>query len=204
MDASKLTSRSVEVINSASTLAVNEGNPQVDPVHLAVALMRQERGITPSLLDRTGADVAEVSRALDQSLRNLPRASGSTVQTPAASPALTRVLAKALELMAEMLDDYVATEHLLLALAVVDTPVKSLLAGAGADEKALRTAITAVRGNRRVTSQEAEATYEALEKYAVDLTSRAEEGQLDPVIGRDAEIRRVVQVLSRRTKNTRC
>ncbi len=201
MDASKLTSRSVEVINAASTLAVNEGNPQVDPVHLAVALMRQERGITPSLLDRTGADVAEISRAFDQSLRTLPRASGSTVQTPAAAPALTRVLAKALDLMTEMNDDYVATEHLLLALVVVDTPVRSLLDAAGASELALREAITAVRGNRRVTSQEAEATYEALEKYAVDLTARAEEGKLDPVIGRDAEIRRVVQVLSRRTKN---
>ena len=145
MDASKLTSRSVEVINAASTLAVNEGNPQVDPVHLAVALMRQERGITPSLLDKTGADVAEISRTLDQSLRNLPRASGSTVQTPAASPALTRVLAKALDLMADMKDEYVATEHLLLALAIVDTPVKSLLTGSGADERALREAITAVR-----------------------------------------------------------
>jgi len=201
VDASKLTSRSVEVINAASTLAVNEGNPQVDPVHLAAALMRQERGITPSLLDRTGADVAAVSRALDQALWNLPSASGSTVQTPAASPALTRVLAKALDLIAEMKDDYVATEHLLLALAVVDTPVRSLLARAGAGEQALREAITALRGNRRVTSQEAEATYEALEKYAVDLTAAAEEGKLDPVIGRDAEIRRVVQVLSRRTKN---
>ncbi len=201
MDASKLTSRSVEVINAASTLAVNEGNPQVDPVHLAVALMRQEKGITPSLLARAGADVAEVSHALDQALWNLPRASGSTVQTPAASPAFTRVLAKSLELIAEMNDDYVATEHLLLALAVVDSPVKSLLTDAGAGEKALREAITTVRGNRRVTSQEAEATYEALEKYAVDLTARADEGKLDPVIGRDAEIRRVVQVLSRRTKN---
>ncbi len=201
MDASKLTSRSVEVINAASTLAVNEGNAQVDPVHLAVALVRQERGITPSLLARTGADVAEVSRALDQALRNLPSASGSTVQTPAASAGLTRVLAKALDLIAEMKDDYVATEHLLLALVVVETPVRSLLTDAGAGEQPLREAIRAVRGNRRVTSQEAEATYEALEKYAVDLTTAAEEGKLDPVIGRDAEIRRVIQVLSRRTKN---
>ncbi len=201
MDASKLTSRSVEVINAASTLAVNQGNPQVEPVHLAVALVRQDQGITPSLLARTGADVAAVSQALDQALRNLPKASGSTVQTPAASAALTRVLAKSLDLMAEMKDDYVATEHLLLALTVVDTPVRSLLAEAGAPEAALREAITAVRGNRRVTSPEAEASYEALGKYAVDLTERAEEGKLDPVIGRDAEIRRLVQVLSRRTKN---
>ena len=201
MDASKLTSRSVEVINAASTLAVNEGNPQVEPVHLAVALVRQEKGIAPSLLAKAGADVGALSRALDQALWQLPKASGSTVQTPAASAALTRVLAKALDLIAEMNDDYVATEHLLLALAVVETPVRSLLTESGVAETGLREAITAVRGNRRVTSQEAEATYEALEKYAVDLTARAEEGRLDPVIGRDAEIRRVIQVLSRRTKN---
>ncbi len=201
MDASKLTSRSVEVINAASTLAVNEGTPQVEPAHLAVALLRQERGITPSLLTKAGADPAEVSHALDQALRPLPKASGSTVSTPGASASLTRVLAKSLDLIKEMGDDYVATEHLLLALTVVDTPVRQLLAAAGATEASVREAITAVRGNRRVTSQEAEATYEALEKYAVDLTERAEEGKLDPVIGRDAEIRRVVQVLSRRTKN---
>ena len=201
MDASKLTSRSVEVINAASTLAVNEENPQVEPMHLAVALLRQEQGITPSLLAKAGADVADVSRALDQALWNLPHASGSTVSTPAASAALTRVLAKALDLIKDMGDDYVATEHLLLALAIVDSPVKTLLAQHRVDEAALRQAITAVRGNRKVTSQEAEATYEALEKYAVDLTARAEEGKLDPVIGRDAEIRRVIQVLSRRTKN---
>ncbi len=201
MDASKLTSRSVEVINAASTLAVNEGNPQVDPVHLAVALLRQEQGITPSLVARTGADVAEVSRALDQALWNLPQASGSTVSTPAASAALTRVLAKALDLMQELGDDYVATEHLLLALTVVDSSVQTLLRAHGVEEQGLREAVTAVRGNRKVTSQDAESTYEALEKYAVDLTERAEEGKLDPVIGRDAEIRRVVQVLSRRTKN---
>ncbi|MCW2836968.1 MAG: ATPase domain protein, partial [Marmoricola sp.] len=201
MDASKLTSRSVEVVNAASTLAVDEGNPQVEPAHLAVALLRQEQGITPSLLARTGADVASLSQALDRALWNLPKASGSTVQAPAASPSFTRVLAKSLDLIAEMNDDYVATEHLLLALAVVESPVRTVLAESGADEPSLREAITAVRGNRRVTSPEAEATYEALEKYAVDLTARAEEGKLDPVIGRDAEIRRVVQVLSRRTKN---
>ena len=201
MDASRLTSRSVEVINAASTLAVNEGNPQVEPTHLVVALLRQEGGITPSLLARAEVDVAALSRALDQALWQLPQASGSTVATPGASSALTRVLARSLELIKDMGDEYVATEHLLLALTVVDTPVRAVLTGAGASEDAVRTSITAVRGNRRVTSQEAEATYEALEKYAVDLTAQAEEGKLDPVIGRDAEIRRVVQVLSRRTKN---
>ncbi len=201
MDASKLTSRSVEVINDASTLALNAGNPQVDPVHLAVALLSQEGGVTGSLLAKIGVDVAALGGALDQALRNLPKASGSTVQTPTASASLTRVLAKSLELSTQMKDDYVATEHLLLALVDVDSPARALLAHAGVAEPALREAVAAVRGNRRVTSPEAEATYEALEKYAVDLTGRAEDGKLDPVIGRDAEIRRVIQVLSRRTKN---
>ncbi len=201
MDASRLTSRSVEVINAASTLAVSGGNPQVEPAHLAVALLRQEQGITPSLLAKTGADASALTGALEHAVRNLPQASGSTVSTPSTSPALTRVLAKAMDLMGEMKDDYVATEHLLLALTVVESPVKTLLAEAGVTEAKLREAITAVRGNRRVTSPEAEASYEALDKYAVDLTAAAEEGKLDPVVGRDAEIRRVVQVLSRRTKN---
>ncbi len=201
MDASSLTSRSVEAINAAGTLAVNQGNPQVEPVHLALSLLRQERGIAPALLTKAGVDVAAVSHALDQSMWNLPKASGTTVSSPAASAALTRVFAKALELMKELGDDFIATEHLLLALVVAETPVTAVLAENGVTDTGVRQAITAVRGNRHVTSQEAEATYEALEKYAVDLTARAEEGRLDPVIGRDAEIRRVIQVLSRRTKN---
>ncbi len=135
----------------------------------------------------------------------LPRASGSTVQQPGASAAMTRVLAAALDLAQSMKDDYVASEHLLIALAgVPDTSTASaqkLLKDAGLTESGLRDGLTAVRGNRRVTSQDAESTYEALEKYSVDLTRSAEEGKLDPVIGRDAEIRRVIQVLSRRTKN---
>jgi ATP-dependent Clp protease ATP-binding subunit ClpB len=201
VDGSKFTSRSVEVVNAAQTLAVTDGNPQVEPAHLAVALLRQDQGIAPTLLTRAGADPARITGRLDALLAQLPKASGSTLQNPATSPGLTRVLAKALELTAEMKDDYIATEHLLLALAVVDTPVRPVLTDAGATEQALREAVVAVRGNRRVTSPEAEATYESLEKYAVDLTARATEGKLDPVIGRDAEIRRVVQVLSRRTKN---
>ncbi|MGO4258748.1 ATP-dependent chaperone ClpB [Marmoricola sp. RAF53] len=201
MDGSKFTSRSVEVINAAHTAAVTAGNAQVEPVHLAFALLRQDGGITPSLLGKVGADVAALGGEIDEAVVRLPKAAGATVSTPATSPALTRVLAKALEFATGMGDEYVATEHLLLALAVVESPVQEVLARAGVTEEKLREAITGIRGNRRVTSQEAEATYEALEKYAVDLTARAAEGSLDPVIGRDAEIRRVVQVLSRRTKN---
>ncbi|HET8602600.1 MAG TPA: ATP-dependent chaperone ClpB [Marmoricola sp.] len=201
MDTSKFTSRSVEVINAANTLAVTGGNAQIEPLHLAAALLRQDQGIAPNLLTKAGADPAVVARGVEQALAALPKATGSTVQNPTTSAALTRVLAKAFELMEEYGDDYVATELLLLALAVVDGPTRQVLAEAGAGEQPLRDAIRAMRGNRHVTSQDAEANYEALEKYAVDLTSRAAEGKLDPVIGRDAEIRRVVQVLSRRTKN---
>lgn len=201
MDASKLTSRSVEVLNAASTRAVNAGNPQVEPMHLAEALLQQEGGIARSLLTRAELDAGAVEVAVARAVAALPRVSGSTVSTPGASPALTRVLAKALELAGELGDDYVATEVLLLALTVVESPTRGLLAEHGVTEPAVRAAITAVRGTRTVSSQDAEASYEALEKYAVDLTERAEEGRLDPVIGRDAEIRRVVQVLSRRTKN---
>ncbi len=201
MDVSKFTSRSVEVINAAHTAAVAAGNAQLEPAHLAFALLRQDGGITPSLLEKAGVDPVALGREIDEIAVRLPSASGATVASPSASPALTRVFAKALELAGEMKDDYVATEHLLLALATVESPVKEALSRTGVTEAGLREAIAAVRGNRRVTSQDAEASYEALEKYAVDLTALAEEGKLDPVIGRDAEIRRVVQVLSRRTKN---
>lgn len=201
MDGSKFTSRSVEVINAAQTAAVAAGNAQLEPAHLAFALLRQDGGITPSLLEKAGVDPRALGADVDQLTVRLPSASGATVATPTPSPALTRVFAKALELAGEMKDDFVATEHLLLALMIVDSPVRDALASAGATEAGLREAIASVRGNRRVTSQDAEASYEALEKYAVDLTAQAEEGKLDPVIGRDSEIRRVVQVLSRRTKN---
>jgi len=201
MDGSKFTSRSVEAINAAQTAAVAAGNAQLEPAHLAFALLRQDGGITPTLLEKSGVDPLALGAAIDELAVRLPSASGATVATPTASPALTRVFAKALEVAAGMKDEYVATEHLLLALVAVESPVKNALTAAGLTEDALREAIASVRGNRRVTSPEAEASYEALEKYAVDLTALAAEGKLDPVIGRDSEIRRVVQVLSRRTKN---
>ncbi|MGH3412257.1 MAG: Clp protease N-terminal domain-containing protein [Marmoricola sp.] len=201
MDGSKFTTRSVDVVNAARTLAVTAGNPQIESAHLGAALLRQDQGIAPTLLEKAGADAARVSREMDRLLAGLPAASGQTMQNPGTSPGMTKVLAKALELIGDMGDEFIATEHLVLALAIVDTPVKPVLEQAGATEATLREAVTAVRGNRHVTSQDAEATYESLEKYAVDLTEAAESGKLDPVIGRDAEIRRVVQVLSRRTKN---
>ena len=163
--------------------------------------MRDPEGTSRNLVTKAGVDVAALTARAESVMNALPKASGATVQQPGASAALTRVLAAALDLAAGMKDEYVATEHLLIAVAGVESPAQKVLTDAGLTEAGLRDGLTAVRGNRRVTSEDAESTYEALEKYSVDLTRAAEEGRLDPVIGRDTEIRRVVQVLSRRTKN---
>ena len=201
MDAGKFTTRSREVIEAAQLSATTAGHSATEPIHLLVALLRQQEGTARSLVTKAGLDPEQLTRAAEQVQSALPTASGATVQQPGASPALTRVLAGALDLASGMKDDYVATEHLLIAIAGTDSSAQKVLTEAGLTEQGLREGLTAVRGNRRVTSPEAESTYEALEKYSVDLTSAAEDGRLDPVIGRDAEIRRVVQVLSRRTKN---
>ncbi len=199
--ADKFTTRSREAIEAAQLAATTAGNSNIEPIHLLVALLLQEGGTAASMIAKAGADPSALVQAAVAQRDALPSASGATVQQPAGSAALTRVLAQALDLATSMKDDYVATEHLLIALATVESSARQVLTDAGLNEAGLRDVLTAVRGNRRVTSQEAESTYEALEKYSVDLTAVAEEGRLDPVIGRDAEIRRVVQVLSRRTKN---
>jgi ATP-dependent Clp protease ATP-binding subunit ClpB len=199
--AEKFTTRSREAIEAAQLAATTAGNTHTEPLHLLVALLRQEEGTARNLVAKAGVDAAALTAKAEAAMAALPTASGATVQQPAASAALTRVLAGALDLAAGMKDDYVATEHLLIAIAGTESPAQKLLTDAGLTEAGLREGLTAVRGNRRVTSQDAESTYEALEKYSLDLTQAAEEGRLDPVIGRDAEIRRVVQVLSRRTKN---
>ncbi len=199
--AEKFTTRSREVIEAAQVSATTAGNTSTEPIHLLVALLRQEDGTARTLVGKAGVDARTLTAQAEGAMNALPQASGATVQQPGASAALTRVLASALDLASSMKDDYVATEHLLIAAATVESSAQQVLKDAGLTPDGLRDGLTAVRGNRRVTSPDAESTYEALEKYSVDLTASAEEGQLDPVIGRDAEIRRVVQVLSRRTKN---
>src|SRR6476469_10961481 len=199
--AEKFTTRSREAIEAAQLAATTAGNTATEPIHLLVALLRQADGTARNLVAKAGVDADSLTSAAEAVMNALPKASGATVQQPAASAALTRVLAGALDLAAGMKDDYVATEHLLIAMAGTESSARKVLADAGLTEQGLRESLTAVRGNRRVTSEDAESTYEALEKYSVDLTRAAEDGRLDPVIGRDAEIRRVVQVLSRRTKN---
>jgi ATP-dependent Clp protease ATP-binding subunit ClpB len=201
MDANKFTRRSQEAIGAAIELASTAGNPAVEPVHLLSALLAQPDGIAGALVRAVGVDPASVTPAVDAALRRLPSATGSTVTSP--SYARGTILAlQAAEKQAESLgDDFVSTEHLLVAVASVDGPAKELLNAAGVTADALAGAFQAVRGSARVTSPDPEGTYQSLEKYAVDLTAAAESGKLDPVIGRDSEIRRVVQVLSRRTKN---
>ena len=199
--ADKFTTRAREAIEAAQLSATTAGNTSVEPVHLLVALLLQEDGVAANLVAKAGVDVSGLVHAAAAARDALPRASGATVQQPAGSAALTRVLGSAMELAQSMKDEYIATEHLLIGLATVESSAQKVLTDAGLSADGLRESLTAVRGNRRVTSQDAESTYEALEKYSVDLTAAAEEGKLDPVIGRDQEIRRVIQVLSRRTKN---
>ena len=199
--ADKFTTRSREAIEAAQLAATTAGNTSTEPIHLLVALLRQADGTARTLVSKAGVDPDQLTSQAESLADVLPQASGATVQQPSASAALTRVLGSAIELAGSMKDDYVATEHLLIALAGVESSASKLMDDDELTEAGLREGLTAVRGNRRVTSQEAESTYESLEKYSVDLTQAAEDGRLDPVIGRDAEIRRVVQVLSRRTKN---
>ncbi|MGZ4475849.1 MAG: ATP-dependent chaperone ClpB [Nocardioides sp.] len=197
----KFTTKSREALEAAQLSATTAGNSTIEPIHLLVALLLQEDGSAANLVAKAGADTPALVRAAAAQRDALPKVSGETVGQPSFGAAVSRVLAGALELAQSMKDEYVATEHLLISLATVESSAKRLLTEAGLSADGLRESLGAIRGSRRVTSQDAESTYEALEKYSVDLTQAAEEGRLDPVIGRDQEIRRVIQVLSRRTKN---
>ncbi len=201
MDASKFTTRSQQAINTAIETATAGGHPQVEAVHLLAALLAQPDGIARPLFEAAGVQPNEVIAGVQSELERLPKVTGSTVGAPSYSRAALQILTTAQDLASELKDDYVSTEHLLIAAATVESPVKEVLTKAGASAAALRGALPSVRGNQRVTTQDPESTYQALEKYAVDLTAAARDGKLDPVIGRDTEIRRVIQVLSRRTKN---
>ncbi len=198
---SKLTTRSQEAITSAQRLAVSRGQAALEPLHLLAALLEQSDGIAGPLLKAVGADPADVRAKADAALRRMPTVTGATVPAPSPSRDLLRVLNAAGEQAGALGDEYVSTEHLLVGLADEGGEAGSVLSSAGATRDALLDAFRTVRGTKKVTTADPESTYQALEKYAVDLTERARDGKIDPVIGRDTEIRRVVQVLSRRTKN---
>ncbi len=197
----KLTRKTQDALSAAVRRAAADGNPQVDPLHLLVALIAQSGGTTAPLLRAVGADPAVVAKEAEARLGRLPRASGQTLSAPETSRPLLAVINTASARAREMNDEYVSTEHLLVGLAADGGQAASLLRDAGATPDALLEAFTQVRGSARVTTEDPEETYQSLEKYGVDLTQQARDGALDPVIGRDAEIRRVIQVLSRRTKN---
>jgi ATP-dependent Clp protease ATP-binding subunit ClpB len=201
LDLSTFTTRSQQALAAAVQSAAAAGNPAVEPIHLLEALLAQAGGTTGPLLAAVGVDAADVANAVQDELRSLPSASGASVANPGLSRATHEVLQRAQDLASQLGDEFVSSEHLVVGIATVDSPAGKVLTSAGATSDALQAGFTSVRGNTRVTSQDAEDTYQALEKYGVDLTAVAREGKLDPVIGRDSEIRRVVQVLSRRTKN---
>jgi ATP-dependent Clp protease ATP-binding subunit ClpB len=200
MQADRFTIKAQEAIAAAGQLAERRHNPQVTPEHLLAVLLEQEGGVVAPVLSKLGADVNTLRARVNADLDALPT---MTAGGEAAGPSseLVRVLREGEEEMRELKDEYVSTEHLLLALAEHSSRAGEALRDAGARRDALEKAISEVRGPHRVTDQSAEDKYRALEKYGRDLTEEAEQGKLDPVIGRDDEIRRVIQVLSRRTKN---
>ena len=200
MEISKFTTRTQEAIAAAIQRATGEGHSQLEAVHLLATLLDQPDTLVKPLLEAAGVDPAGLDAGVRAELNRLPAASGTTVQAPSYSRSAIQVLTEAQNIAAEMKDEYTSGEHVLVALATVDSPAKRVLDQHQATAEALRGALPQIR-RQRITSQDPEATFEALEKYAVDLTDRAREGKIDPVIGRDDEIRRVVQVLSRRTKN---
>ncbi len=201
MDTAKLTAKSRDAVSGALRSALTNGNPNAEPVHLLHALLMVPDNTVGPLLASIGVDPAVVDAAARGAITKLPSASGNSVAQPSMSGGLARVLADA-ETRAEQLgDDFVATEHLLIALSDVTSEARKILVDLGATAQRLTDAFNETRGDKRITSAEQEGGESALDKYSVDLTARAREGKLDPVIGRDSEIRRVVQVLARRTKN---
>ena len=198
----KFTTMAQEAVGDAIQSASAAGNAQVETLHVMDALLRQENGVALSLIEAAGGDPQAIGAAVRNALVALPSASGSSTSQPQASRQLTAAIAQAEKEMQQMGDEYVSTEHLLIGIAA-SKPNQSaeILEKNGVTAASLRKAVPGVRGGAKVTSPDAEGSYKALEKYSTDLTAAAKEGKLDPVIGRDQEIRRVIQILSRRTKN---
>jgi ATP-dependent Clp protease ATP-binding subunit ClpB len=196
----RLTVKSQEAVQAASGHAAENGNPEVLPVHLMAALLEDREGVVIPVLEKVGVPVEQLLSGVNAAIAKLPKVQGGA--QPGMSPALQKTLEQAFKEAENFKDDYVSTEHLLLALSQQKgDAVQSALATLGGTHEAILKALSAVRGSQRVTDQNPEGKFQALEKYAKDLTELARRGKLDPVIGRDEEIRRVVQVLSRRTKN---
>ena len=197
----KLTVKSQQAMQQAQERAAELGNPEIQPTHLLLALIEDREGVIPAVLGKIGVPTERLETELHQIEEKLPRVSGAAAQ-PSISQALNKVVDQAFREAANFKDEYVSTEHLLLGAShLKGDAAREALVSLGATHDAILTALTAVRGSQRVTDQNPEGKFQALEKYAKDLTELARRGKLDPVIGRDEEIRRVIQVLSRRTKN---
>jgi ATP-dependent Clp protease ATP-binding subunit ClpB len=203
MNVEKMTERVADGLNSAYSRALHEHNTQTAPEHMLAALLDQERGIAPDILAAAGADPKAIQRQVDEAIGRLPRLTGSGAESAQVtlSPELARIMSVAENEAKGLQDDYTSVEHVLLAMAQSSGAVGRIFHDAGLTKDKLLQALRQVRGNQRVTTKDPEGTYKSLERYGRDLTLEAERGKLDPVIGRDEEIRRIVQVLSRRTKN---
>ncbi len=195
----KLTVKAQEAVSAAQSKASSAGNPEIGVLHLLAALFEESDGIVRPLIEKIGAPVSQLTQVVESELARLPSTSGGS--TPGISPELKSVLDGAANIAAQMQDEFVSTEHLLLALTDVDSAAQRLLKMNAIERSDVENALKDVRGSARVTDQHPEDKYQALEKYGIDLVECAQQGKLDPVIGRDEEIRRVIQVLSRRTKN---
>src|ERR1700680_3159313 len=197
----KFTVKAQEAVQRANELASEHGNPEVQPLHLLAALLEDKEGIVPPVLEKIGIGPQAVLSDVYRELEKLPKVSGSAAQATLSNE-VNKLLEQAFKEASNFKDEYVSTEHLLLAITHLKRDVaQQILARQGATYDAILKALTVVRGSQKVTDQNPEAKYQALERYARDLTEQARRGKLDPVIGRDEEIRRVIQVLSRRTKN---
>jgi ATP-dependent Clp protease ATP-binding subunit ClpB len=203
MNVERMTQRVQEALNAAYTRALSEHHTQTSPEHLLAAILDQSEGVAAPILQKAGLDPNAVDQRLQRALEALPRYQGANADQShvTVAPALTRLLGKADDEAKSLNDDYVSVEHLLLAMTVDGGAVGKLFRDLGLSREKLLAALREVRGNQRVTTQNPEGTYQSLERYGRDLTKAAQDGKLDPVIGRDDEIRRVIQVLSRRTKN---
>jgi len=201
MNVDRMTERVREALSDAFSRALRERNPNVEPEHILAALLDQRQGVVPALIAKTGSDVAALRTKTEEALARLPRLSGSGDVQPQLSGGASRVLVAAGDEAAKLTDEFVSVEHLLLAMTDNAGTAGRPLRDAGVTRDGVLGTLRDVRGNQRVTSQNPEGTYQSLERYGQDLTQAAEAGKLDPVIGRDEQIRRIVQVLSRRTKN---
>jgi len=201
MEQNRYTEKTQQALIRAQRLATERGNPQIDPEHLLLALMEQSDGVVPRVILELGSDPQRLRLDLEQAIGRKPQARGSAAQV-GLSPAVARVLQGAEREADGLRDEYVSTEHVLLAMADSSAgEIARFLAAQGVNREAVLRALTTIRGSQRVTSQTPESTYNVLEKYGRNLTQLAHQGKLDPVIGRDEEVRRVMQILSRRTKN---